>query len=54
MFRELTSMISSVDARFREGALPKGLIRHLDDEADLIVPLILERGEAALGVAHQG
>lgn len=34
------------------GALLKGLIRHLDDEEDLIVPLILERGEAALGVAH--
>ena len=36
------------------GALRKGLIRHLDDEEDLIVPLILERGEAALGVAHHG
>ena len=35
------------------GALLKGLIRHLDDEEDLIVPLILERGEAALGVAHR-
>ncbi|MBI2713517.1 MAG: hemerythrin domain-containing protein [Rhizobiales bacterium] len=34
------------------GALLKGLIRHLDDEEDLIVPLILERGETALGVAH--
>ena len=33
-------------------ALLKGLIRHLDDEEDLIVPLILDRGEAALGVAH--
>jgi hemerythrin-like domain-containing protein len=30
----------------------KGLIRHLDDEEDLIVPLILDRGEKALGVAH--
>jgi hypothetical protein len=28
------------------------LIRHLDDEEDLIVPLILDRGEAALGVGH--
>ena len=28
------------------GALLKGLIRHLDDEEDLIVPLILDRGEA--------
>jgi len=30
----------------------KGLIRHLDDEEDLIVPLILDRGEEALGVGH--
>jgi hypothetical protein len=30
----------------------KGLMRHLDDEEDLIVPLILDRGEDALGVAH--
>jgi len=36
------------------GALIAGLIRHLDDEEDLIVPLILDRGEAALGVAHPG
>jgi len=36
------------------GGLLKGLIRHLDDEEDLIVPLILDRGEAALGVAHHG
>jgi iron-sulfur cluster repair protein YtfE (RIC family) len=34
------------------GTLLKGLIRHLDDEEDLIVPLILDRGEAALGVGH--
>jgi iron-sulfur cluster repair protein YtfE (RIC family) len=34
------------------GALLKGLVRHLDDEEDLIVPLILDRGEAALGVGH--
>jgi iron-sulfur cluster repair protein YtfE (RIC family) len=33
-------------------ALLKGLMRHLDDEEDLIVPLILDRGEAALGVGH--
>jgi hemerythrin-like domain-containing protein len=32
--------------------LLKGLIRHLDDEEDLIVPLILDRGEHALGVGH--
>jgi iron-sulfur cluster repair protein YtfE (RIC family) len=36
------------------GALLTGLIRHLDDEEDLIVPLILDRGEKALGVAHHG
>lgn len=29
-----------------------GLMRHLDDEEDLIVPLILDRGEEALGVGH--
>ena len=34
------------------GALLSGLKRHLDDEEDLIVPLILERGEDALGVGH--
>jgi iron-sulfur cluster repair protein YtfE (RIC family) len=34
------------------GSLLKGLVRHLDDEEDLIMPLILDRGEAALGVAH--
>ena len=33
-------------------ALLRGLMRHLDDEEDLIVPLILERGEDALGVGH--
>jgi iron-sulfur cluster repair protein YtfE (RIC family) len=36
------------------GTLIKGLVRHLDDEEDLIVPLILDRGEEALGVAHHG
>ena len=34
------------------GALLDGLARHLDDEEDLIVPLILDRGEEALGVGH--
>lgn len=35
------------------GTLIKGLMRHLDDEEDLIVPIILDRGEeATLGVAH--
>jgi hemerythrin-like domain-containing protein len=32
--------------------LLKGLTRHLDDEEDIIVPLIIDRGEAALGVGH--
>ncbi len=32
--------------------LLRGLRRHLDDEEDLIVPLILERGEDKLGVGH--
>jgi hemerythrin-like domain-containing protein len=32
--------------------LLRGLTRHLDDEEDLIVPLILDRGELALGVGH--
>ena len=36
------------------GALLKGLVRHLDDEEDLIVPLILDRSEEVLGVAHHG
>jgi hemerythrin-like domain-containing protein len=35
-------------------ALLKALNRHLDDEEDLIVPLILDRSEEALGVAHHG
>ena len=33
-------------------ALFKGLKRHLDDEEDLIVPLILDRGEDKLGIGH--
>jgi hypothetical protein len=44
----------SDDYALASGSLIKGLIRHLDDEEDLIVPLILDRGEAALGVAHHG
>ena len=58
----LQALSGNPDARTRcgeayalaSGALLKGLIRHLDDEEDLIVPLILDRGEAALGVAHHG
>jgi hemerythrin-like domain-containing protein len=34
------------------GVLLRGLSRHLDDEEDLIVPLILDRGELARGVGH--
>ena len=33
-------------------ALLQGLARHLDDEEDLVVPLILDRGEDELGVSH--
>jgi iron-sulfur cluster repair protein YtfE (RIC family) len=31
--------------------LLKGLLRHLEDEEDLIIPLMLDRGEDALGVS---
>jgi hypothetical protein len=58
----LRALSGDTDARKRcgddyalaSGGLIKGLIRHLDDEEDLIVPLILDRGEDALGVAHHG
>jgi iron-sulfur cluster repair protein YtfE (RIC family) len=30
-------------------ALGQGLLRHLDDEEELVIPLLLERGEGALG-----
>lgn len=54
----LRALASDPDARRRagdgyavvSGQLLHGLVRHLDDEEDLIVPLILERGEAALGM----
>jgi hemerythrin-like domain-containing protein len=37
-------------ARFHEGEVELGrtLVRHLDDEEDLVVPLLLERGEGFL------
>ena len=37
-------------ARFRDAQidLGRGLIRHLDDEEDLVIPLLLERGEQFL------
>jgi hemerythrin-like domain-containing protein len=40
-------------ARFRDAQaeLGRALARHLDDEEDLVVPLLLERGEAVL---HDG
>ena len=58
----LRSLAGNTDALTRcgdayaqaSGALLTGLIRHLDDEENLIVPLILDRGEEALGVAHHG
>jgi hemerythrin-like domain-containing protein len=34
------------------GRLIRQLLAHLGDEEDLIVPLILDRGEEALGVGH--
>ena len=44
---------SAADAYVQSsGMLLRGLIRHLDDEEDLIVPLILDRGELTLGVGH--
>jgi hypothetical protein len=43
----------AADIYMQRGAvLLRGLVRHLDDEEDLIVPLILDRGELALGVGH--
>jgi hemerythrin-like domain-containing protein len=56
----LRALGGSADAQQRAGAgyaaagaaLLKSLRRHLDDEEDLIVPLILDRGEEKLGVAH--
>ena len=43
----------AADNYMQSGAvLIGGLTRHLDDEEDLIVPLILDRGELALGVGH--
>jgi len=62
MLRALAANADNADALKRcgddyaaaSGGLIRGLVRHLDDEEDLIVPLILDRGEDALGVAHQG
>lgn len=49
-----TMVRCSDDYADASGVLLKGLVRHLDDEEDLIVPLILDRSEEALGVAHHG
>lgn len=44
--------LSATGERFAvaSGALLRQLTRHLDDEEDLVIPLILDRGEAGLGV----
>ena len=51
--RETPADIVSTAPSARDGiaALGDGLGRHLDDEEDLIVPLILDRSEPALGIA---
>ena len=49
-----TMVRCSDDYADASGVLLKGLVRHLDDEEDLIVPLILDRSEEVLGVAHHG
>ncbi len=62
LLRALSANLGDKDALKRcgddyaaaSGGLIKGLVRHLDDEEDLIVPLILACGEDALGVAHHG
>jgi hypothetical protein len=54
----LASLHGAADARrpaadryaAASGALVRQLARHLDDEEDLIVPLILDRGEERLGI----
>ncbi|WP_034490746.1 hemerythrin domain-containing protein [Afifella pfennigii] len=54
----LAALASDHDARLRSAEATsrelslflEGLRRHLHDEEDLIVPLILERGEAGLGI----
>ncbi len=42
---------ASDDYADTSGTLIKGLLRHLDDEEDLIVPVILDRGERQLGLS---
>ena len=50
--RETPADIASAAPAARDGivALGAGLGRHLDDEEDIIVPLILERTEPVLGI----
>jgi hypothetical protein len=45
--------LRSVGDRYADAsdALIRQLMRHLDDEEDLIVPLVLDRGEGPLGIA---
>jgi iron-sulfur cluster repair protein YtfE (RIC family) len=51
--RDSETVKAAGDAFAQAGnTLMKGLVRHLDDEEDLIVPLILDRGEDSLGVGH--
>ena len=47
-----TSPLHAAGERYAgaSGALLRQLTRHLDDEEDLIIPLILDRTEAGLGV----
>ena len=47
-----TSPLHAAGERYADasGALLRQLTRHLDDEEDLIIPLILDRTEAGLGV----
>ena len=57
LLRALSGNVDAVkrcgdDYAAASGTLLKGLLRHLNDEEDLIVPLILDRGEDALGVGH--
>ena len=52
MVRRMRSRLPPKLTCKRGAVLLRGLTRHLDDEEDLIVPLILDRGELALGVGH--
>lgn len=51
--REAPTEIAASAPRAHDGltALGTGLVRHLNDEEDIIVPLILDRSELVLGIA---